>query len=73
MASSEDELRLARRARKVAIVMSCTMLLWLAAQWFGGRLGLPARYVFLFDFAALAAFVWAMAETIGIWRLRRKE
>ena len=47
------------------------MLLWMAAQWAGGRIGLQARFVFLFDLAALAAFVWAFVVTFQIWRKRR--
>ena len=59
------------QARLVALVIAVTMLAWMAAQWLGGKLGLPARYVFLFDFAAIAAFVWALAVTFQIWRGRR--
>ena len=46
-------------------------VLWLAAQWLGPALGLPGRYAFLFDMAALAAFVWALVVTYRIWRARR--
>ena len=45
-----------------------TMVLWMAAQWLGGQLGWEARYVFLFDLAALAAFLWALVVTYRIWR-----
>ena len=58
----------ARQARLVAIVMAATILLWLGAQFLGGQIGLPARFVFLFDFAAIAAFVWALVVTWQIWR-----
>ena len=67
----DPDLRMARKARLVAIVLAATMVLWMAAQWLGGRLGLEARYVFLFDFAALAAFFWALVVTFQIWRARR--
>ena len=59
---------LARDARLVAVVIAATALLWLGAQWLGGRAGWDSRYVFLFDLAALAAFVWALAATWRIWR-----
>ncbi len=59
----------ARKARMVGIVMASTMALWLGAQVLGGRLGLPVRYVFLLDMAALAAFVWAL---IVVWQIRRE-
>ncbi|MBN8632274.1 MAG: DUF5337 domain-containing protein [Rhodobacterales bacterium] len=65
------ELRRAQQARLVAIVLAATMVLWMGAQFFGGQLGLEARFVFLFDLAAIAAFVWALVVTYQIWRGRR--
>ncbi|MFV0492812.1 MAG: DUF5337 domain-containing protein [Pseudorhodobacter sp.] len=67
----DQDQQLARQARLVAFVIAGTMILWMGAQWLGGRLGLEARYVFLFDFAALAAFFWALVVTYQIWRKRR--
>lgn len=69
--SPEQELHLARQARLVAFVIAGTMLLWMGAQWIGGKVGLEARYAFLFDFAALAAFFWALVVTYQIWRKRQ--
>ncbi|MBY0351832.1 DUF5337 domain-containing protein [Tabrizicola sp.] len=66
-----DDAKRARQARLVAYVLAGTMGLWLLAQWLGGEMGWDARYVFLFDFAAIAAFVWAMVVTYQIWRGRR--
>ena len=63
---------LARDARLVAVVIAATALLWLGAQWLGGRAGWDTRYVFLFDLAALAAFIWALAATWRIWRRRQR-
>ncbi|MES2145033.1 MAG: DUF5337 domain-containing protein [Pseudomonadota bacterium] len=63
--------QLARQARLVAIVIAGTTVLWLGAQWLGGKFGWETRYVFLFDLAAMAAFVWAMIVTYRIWRKRR--
>ena len=60
-----------RQARLVSIVIAVTMLGWMAAQWIGGRLGLPDRYAFLFDLFALAGFLWALIVTWQIWRKRR--
>lgn len=62
----------ARKARMAAIVIVVTMLLWMGAQALGGRLGWPARFVFLFDLAALAAFFWALVVSYQIWRDRRE-
>ncbi len=72
-APTPQERRLARQARLVAVVIAATMVLWLGAQWLGGRFGWPARFVFLFDLAALAAFAWALIVAVGIWRSGRKE
>jgi hypothetical protein len=71
--ATDRDLRTARQARLAALVMAATMILWMAAQWLGGRLGLPARWAFLFDFAALAALFWALVVTYQIWRRRRDE
>lgn len=62
----------ARKGRMVAIVIAVTMLVWMAVQWLGGQLGLPPRFAFLFDLAALAAFFWALVVTYQIWRNRRE-
>ena len=68
MAPGGRDQRLAREARLVAVVIAATMVLWLGAQWLGGRLGWDTSYVFLFDLAALAAFFWALVVTWRIWR-----
>ncbi len=65
------DLERARQVRLVAVVLVATMVLWMGAQWLGGKLGLETRYVFLFDLLAIAAFVWAMVVTYQIWRGRR--
>jgi hypothetical protein len=69
--SPEPDRHLARQARLVALVLAGTMVLWMAAQWLGGQFGWQSRYVFLFDFAALAAFVWSLIVTYRLWRARR--
>ncbi len=60
-----------RGTRQVALVIATAVLVWLAVQWLGGRLGWDARYAFLADFAAIGALVWALVVTIRIWRGRR--
>lgn len=62
---------LARQARTVALVISGTMILWTGAQWLGREMGQQARFVFLFDLAALAGMFWALVVTYQIWRKRR--
>lgn len=70
---SERDKHLAKQSRMVAIVIALTTLLWLGAQWLGGRIGLNGRYVILFDLAALAGFFWALVVTYQIWRKRRED
>ena len=60
--------KLAREARLVAVVIAATMVLWIGAQWLGGRMEWDASYAFLFDLAALAAFIWTLVATWRIWR-----
>ena len=62
---------LAGQARLAAVVMAGTMLIWMGAQLLGGQLGLAPRWAFLFDFAALAAFFFALVVTYRVWRRRR--
>ena len=69
---TDTEKALARQARVVSIVIAATMIGWMAAQWLGGWLGLPDRFVFLFDLLALAGFLWALIVTLLIWLKRRK-
>ncbi|WP_172299904.1 DUF5337 domain-containing protein [Pseudoruegeria sp. HB172150] len=61
----------ARQARLVAIVVVTTLVVWLVAQWAGARFGIEERYMFLIDFAAMAAFLWSFIVTYQIWRKRR--
>lgn len=68
---SKTDIQNARDARLVAIVLVVTMALWLGGQWMGGYFGWEARYVFLFDFAALAGFFWTMVVTYRIWRRQK--
>jgi len=68
---SDSDKALGRRARVVSIVIAATVVLWLAAQWIGGAMGLPDRFVFLIDLFALAGFLWALIVTWQIWRKRR--
>ena len=65
------DLKRAARARTVGIVLAGTMIMWMGAQWLGGYFGWETRYVFLFDLAAIAAFLWSMVVTYQIWRGRR--
>ncbi|MCZ8080907.1 MAG: DUF5337 domain-containing protein [Rhodobacteraceae bacterium] len=62
---------IARQTRQVAFVLAGTMILWMGASFLGGRLGWETRFAFLFDLAAMAAFIWALVVTYRIWRKRQ--
>lgn len=68
---SPDDQRLVRQIRRAAIVIAVTMVVWMGAQYAGGQLGWPVRYVFLFDLAAFGALVWALVVTYWVWKERR--
>lgn len=64
---------LARRGRIVSLVIAGTILIWLALNLIGRAAGLPGRFALLFDFAALAALIWAMVNIFQIWRARQAD
>jgi hypothetical protein len=70
--ATPEEMALARQARTAGLVIAVAMVLWLAAQWLGPMLGLAGNYALLIDFAALAAFVWALVVAVRVWRRRRE-
>jgi hypothetical protein len=71
--NTDASVRTAKQAKLVAIVLVATMVLWMGANFIGAELGLPTRWLFLFDFAALGAFIWTLIVTFGIWRARQSE
>ncbi len=71
MTNKADQLALAKQARLAAIVIAVTGVVWLLAVSFGGQLGLPVRFVFLIDLAALAAFFFALVLLFRVWRVRQ--
>ncbi|WP_158968375.1 DUF5337 domain-containing protein [Chachezhania sediminis] len=71
--SEELDQKIARKGRHVALVIAGSMTLWVLLNLFGGPvLGLPGRYALLFDFAALAALIYAAVNMVQIWRMRRE-
>ncbi len=56
--------------RLIGAVIALTMLVWLAANWAGGRFGWPPEYAFLADMAAIGALIWSLLVTMRIWRRR---
>ncbi|MBB96223.1 MAG: hypothetical protein CML68_16730 [Rhodobacteraceae bacterium] len=63
---------ISRKGRHVALVIAGAALAWLAIQAVAPAVGLSTRYLLLFDFAALAAFIYAGVNIFQIWRLRQK-
>jgi len=57
-----------REGRLAALVIVVTTLLWLSVQYVGDKLGLELRYAVLADFAAMAAYIFALAQVWRIWR-----
>ncbi|CUJ21837.1 DUF5337 domain-containing protein [Cognatishimia activa] len=71
MTSSDLDQQLARKGRMVSLVIAGTLILWMLIQVVSNLLGLPGRYAFLFDFAAMAALLWALINGLQLWRARR--
>lgn len=70
---SPVERRRRSQIRQAAITMAVTMVIWMGASFLGGQLGLPARFAFLVDLAAIAALVWALIVTYWVWKARRED
>ncbi len=69
----ERDTALAKKGQTVGLVIAITMVLWLIANIAGPQLGLPGRFALLFDFAALAALIWAMVVIWQMWQARQRE
>lgn len=69
---SDRDMALARQARLAALVMCVAIVGWVVLQWIGREYGWQARFAFLFDFAALAAFAWSLMVTFRVWRARKE-
>lgn len=67
------ERALAKKGQTLGLVIAITMVLWLIANLAGPQLGLPGRYALLFDFAALAALIWAMVGVWQMWQARQQD
>lgn len=62
----------AAQGKLVASIIALTGVLWLLVQVFGARLQWTKSTMLLVDLFALAAFVWCLIVTYGIWRKRQK-
>ncbi|MGR3454009.1 DUF5337 domain-containing protein [Pseudooceanicola sp.] len=63
---------MARKGRIAAVVIAVTMVVWLVGTALVPWMGWEARYVFLIDMAAIAAFLWVFVVIWQIWRLRQQ-
>jgi hypothetical protein len=70
---SETDRRRRSQIRLAAVVMAATMILWMGASFLGGHFGLPPRFAFLIDLAAIAALVWALFVTYWVWKAQRED
>ena len=64
---TEEDRAVARTGRMVALVIACTMLLWMGLQWVGGRANWDPSYAFLLDLSALAALGWSIVVLARLW------
>lgn len=60
------------QTRLASIVIVVAMVGWMLVNFLGGKLGLPARFAFLADFAAMAAFAWSLIVLFKVWRQRQE-
>jgi hypothetical protein len=63
----------AKQAKRAALVIAGTMLVWILLQLIGAQYDWAPKYALLIDLAALAGFIWALVITFEIWRLGRDD
>lgn len=68
---TSEQAAFARGMRQVALVIAATTLVWLSLGEIGRQYGWEARFAFLIDLAAMAAYVWALFAAWQLWRKRR--
>ena len=59
-----------RQLRLAGAVIILVMVAWFGVSALGGALGLPVRFAFLIDLAAMAAMIWALVVLYRVWRAR---
>ncbi|PRY95028.1 hypothetical protein BCF33_0640 [Hasllibacter halocynthiae] len=48
------------------------MVIWFGLNMLGREMGMPGGYALVFDLAAVAAFIWALAVVWRVWRKGRE-
>ncbi|KJZ24505.1 DUF5337 domain-containing protein [Tritonibacter mobilis] len=72
MTQDEQDKAIAAKGRHISLVIAGTMVAWLILSLLiGPAIGLPGRYALLFDFAALAAMIYAGVNIVQLWRMRQ--
>ena len=72
MTKDEQDKAIAAKGRHISLVIAGTMVAWLILSLLiGPAIGLPGRFALLFDFAALAAMIYAGVNIIQLWRMRQ--
>ena len=62
-----------KQLRLAGAVIIFVMVGWFGASALGGALGLPVRFAFLIDLAAMAAMIWALVVLYRLWRARQSD
>lgn len=70
MTGTDLDQKLARKGRMLSLVIAGTLIIWMLLQIISPMIGLPGRFALLFDFAAMAALVWALVNVYQLWRAR---
>ncbi|MFY0597338.1 MAG: DUF5337 domain-containing protein [Cognatishimia sp.] len=73
MTGTDRDQMMARKGRMLSLVIAGTLVLWMLLQVISPMIGLPGRFALLFDFAAMAALVWALINVFQLWRARREQ
>ena len=58
--------------RIASIVIITTMVAWMLINFLGSQFNWEAKYAFLFDFVAIAAFIWALLVVFRVWLNRNR-
>ena len=58
--------------RIASIVIITTMVAWMLINFLGSQLNWEPKYAFLFDFVAIAAFIWALLVIFRVWLNRNR-
>jgi hypothetical protein len=56
-----------KQIRLASSVIIFTISTWMFVSYIGGELVWEAKFAFLFDFCAIAAFLWALVVIFRVW------